>query len=71
MYILAFKDYIILLDTTNVQWFINNILIAVTIVLVSIPEGLPMALGLGLAFTLNDNKLWVTNVSALERIGGA
>jgi P-type E1-E2 ATPase len=53
---------------------VSYILIAITVVVVAIPEGLPLAVTLSLAFSIKkmlyDNNL-VRQMSACETMGGA
>ena len=68
------RQYANLTPAEKGQHFINNFIVVVTIVVVAIPEGLPLAVTLALAFAttrmLKDNNL-VRHLKACEVMGNA
>ncbi len=68
------RQYASLTPAEKGQHFINNFIVVVTIVVVAIPEGLPLAVTLALAFAttrmLKDNNL-VRHLKACEVMGNA
>lgn len=54
--------------------FVNAVIIAITIVVVAVPEGLPLAVTISLAYSVNqmknENNL-VRRLEAAETMGGA
>ena len=54
----------------TLQEFINHFSLAVALIIVGVPEGLPMAITLGLAFQLKKQNYYVRNLEASEKIGG-
>jgi P-type E1-E2 ATPase len=62
------------LQWSNVTYILNAFIIAVTIVVVAVPEGLPLAVTISLAFSVQkmfkENNL-VRRLHASETMGGA
>lgn len=58
----------------HVKELLNFVIIAITVIVVAIPEGLPLAVTLSLAYStkrmLKDNNL-VRKLAACETMGGA
>lgn len=61
-------------ESKHVGELLGFIIIAITVIVVAIPEGLPLAVTLSLAYStkrmLKDNNL-VRKISACETMGGA
>lgn len=63
-----------LTDSQNLTDFLNAFIIAVTIIVVAVPEGLPLAVTISLAFSVQemaDKGNLVRRLSASETMGGA
>jgi P-type E1-E2 ATPase len=62
------------MDMANLNAVLNAFIIAVTIVVVAVPEGLPLAVTISLAFSVSEmfkeNNL-VRKLQASETMGGA
>lgn len=62
------------LSGANVMAILNYFIIAVTIVVVAVPEGLPLAVTISLAYSVKkmfDEKNLVKRLDAAETMGGA
>lgn len=61
-------------EKTHVSEMLNFVIISITVIVVAIPEGLPLAVTLSLAYStkrmLKDNNL-VRKMAACETMGGA
>ena len=60
--------------TKNLEKIVNYLIIAVTVVVVSIPEGLPLAVTLTLAYSMkamHKDKILVRKLESCETMGGA
>jgi len=58
----------------SLQAVVNSFLIAITIIVVAVPEGLPLAVTIALAFSVNkmkDENNLVKELSSCEIMGGA
>lgn len=58
----------------NLEKLVNYLIIAVTVVVVSIPEGLPLAVTLTLAYSMkamHEDKILVRKLESCETMGGA
>jgi len=63
-----------LFSMTTLQDLIDYLLLAVTIIVVAVPEGLPLAVTLSLAYSVNkmkDENNFVRHLEACETMGGA
>jgi Ca2+ transporting ATPase len=61
-------------DATNVNELLNFFILAVTVIVVAIPEGLPLAVTLSLAYSVKqmfDDQNLVRKLEACETMGGA
>ena len=66
------KEEVFTMETLNK--FVNFIIIAITVIVVAVPEGLPLAVTISLAFSVMKMKLennLVRKLDASETIGGA
>lgn len=71
--IFLYKDRA-LLDSQNLSDLLNAFIIAVTIIVVAVPEGLPLAVTISLAFSVSEMAQLgnlVRRLSASETMGGA
>ena len=69
---IAFSDSTVFFDSETPYKFVQFATLAVTIVLVAVPEGLPLAVGLSLAFSVKQmkkDKILVKNMSSPETMG--
>ncbi len=58
----------------NIEKIVNYLIISVTVVVVSIPEGLPLAVTLTLAYSMkamHEDKILVRKLESCETMGGA
>jgi P-type E1-E2 ATPase len=61
-----------LLDTTTALEFIRNFTTGLAIIIVAIPEGLPLAISISMAFsidTMKNDNLLVKKIGACEELG--
>jgi len=66
------KQQLISMDTLNA--LVNYMIISITIIVVAVPEGLPLAVTISLAFSvmkMKDEKNLVRKLHASETMGGA
>lgn len=63
-----------LFDATVTKGIVNAVIVAITIIVVAVPEGLPLAVTISLAYSVNqmrqENNL-VRRLEAAETMGGA
>ncbi len=68
------QNKVALMDFKNVTAVLNAFIIAVTVIVVAVPEGLPLAVTISLAFSVSkmykENNL-VRSLHAAETMGGA
>ena len=70
---LVFVDHVSLISAFTFQSFIGYVTIAVAMMIVSMPEGLPLAISISLAYSvmrMKDDKILVKNLTAPEKMGG-
>ena len=64
----------VLLDINTLKAIVNFVIIAITVIVVAVPEGLPLAVTISLAFSVmkmkKENNL-VRKLHASETMGGA
>lgn len=63
-----------LLSADTLEKFIKNIIIAITVIVVAVPEGLPLAVTISLAFSvmkMKEQNNLVRKLHASETMGGA
>lgn len=68
------KDRVTIFDVSTLSSLISFIIIAITVIVVAVPEGLPLAVTIALAFSVSkmkeENNL-VKKLEASETMGGA
>ncbi|CAD8083816.1 unnamed protein product [Paramecium primaurelia] len=72
--ILGFMGYNKILSVETLQFVIQSFMIGVTIIVVAVPEGLPLAVTIALAYSVNkmkDENNLVKNLASCETMGGA
>lgn len=63
-----------LLDVNTLSQLVNFVIIAITVIVVAVPEGLPLAVTIALAYSVSKMKLdnnLVKKLEASETMGGA
>ena len=63
-----------ILSIETLQFIIKSFMIGVTIIVVAVPEGLPLAVTIALAYSVNkmkDENNLVKNLASCETMGGA
>lgn len=72
--ILGLMGYFEILTIETLQFVIQAFMIGVTIIVVAVPEGLPLAVTIALAYSVNkmkDENNLVKNLASCEIMGGA
>jgi len=69
---LAVNDDFKFASSTTLKYFIDDLTLAITIIVVAVPEGLPLTIALSLAYSvmrMKDDKILVRNLNAPEVMG--
>ena len=72
MFIIMIKDDINLIDTNTLSKLLDFFTTALAIIIVAVPEGLPLAVSISMAFSIDTMKkdhLLVKNIEACETMG--
>jgi P-type E1-E2 ATPase len=58
-----------LLEDQTLYQILNSVSVGIALIVLSAPEGLPMAISLVLAFQIKDKQSCITNLAAAEKMG--